>query len=76
MGRSYILKGVSLPRDYTPSKGDKLFIEGRRTAIKRVYAVDNGSTPYVDFTRSVDGTTAMSVGNLRQVARLDTGGAE
>jgi hypothetical protein len=33
--------------------------------------MDNGQTPYVDFTRPVDGTVAMSVRNLCQVARLD-----
>jgi hypothetical protein len=69
MGKSYARRGVTPPRNWEPRKGDVVYIQGHKTAIKRVGVSDG--VPYVWFTRSVDGTTAMSVGNLRQVAYVE-----
>ncbi len=71
MGKSYVVKGEALPRNYQPKKGDRLFIEGRKATIKTVIAANEGIRPeYVYFVRAVDGTTGMSTANLRMVARL------
>lgn len=69
-GGSYRQVGASIPPGWSPKKGDVVYLEGVKTTIKRV-GVDDG-TPYVWFTRSVRGTSAMSVANLRQAARIDT----
>lgn len=72
MGKTYAVKGVSIPRNYQPKIGDKVYIEGKRTGIKGVIAAEPGIRPeYVWFTRAIDGTVAMSTDNLRQCARLE-----
>lgn len=66
-GRSYATKGVSIgiPRySFDPRKGDQFYVEGQLVTIKSV------SGDMLNFNRSVDGTTGMSVSNLYQVARV------
>lgn len=68
-GRSYARKGVPMgvPRyNFDPRKGDVFYLSGKKATVKRRY--DDGGTDYVDFTRPVDGTTGMSVGNLYQAS--------
>jgi len=72
MGRSYVIRGVIPPRYWEPSKGDVVYVEGTKTRIARVGTQDG--TPYVWFRPHVRGTFAMSVGNLKQVARIEPRG--
>ena len=69
MGRSYVVRGVIPPRYWEPSKGDVVYVEGTKTRIARVGTQDG--TPYVWLRPHVRGTFAMSVGNLKQVARIE-----
>lgn len=67
MGRSYVQQGVNIgvPRySFDPRKGDEFFIQGKKTAVKRMEG------DYVHLTRSIDGMSAMSVSNLYQMARV------
>ena len=67
-GRSYVTKGVSIgiPRySFDPKTGDKFYVEGKLITIKRV-----DGEGMLHFSPSVDGTFAMSAGNLYQMARV------
>lgn len=67
-GRSYAVKGESVPSWYAPKAGEVWYLSGKRGVIKRVGESDG--TPYVWFVRPVDGTLAMSIRNLVQAGRL------
>ena len=72
-GRSYVRRGESVPMHYQPRAGEVWYVDGRKAVIKRVGTSDG--TPYVWFARPVDGTLAMSIRNLIQAGRLETGTA-
>jgi len=56
---------IGIPRyNFDPKAGDQFFIDGKSITIKRK------SDDFVTFSRSVNGTTGMSVSNLYQVAMV------
>lgn len=66
-GSTYATKGVPIriPRySFTPKAGQTFYIGGKTAVIKRVDTADD----FVYFTRAVDGTTGMSIGNLYQAS--------
>lgn len=67
-GRSYAQKGVSIgvPRySFDPKIGDQFYLEGKLITIKKV-----DRDGMLEFRPSVDGTFAMSAGNLYQATRV------
>ena len=64
-GRSYAAKGSPPPRGWEPKTGNVVYIEGRKT---KLGAKD--SDGLFRLRPPINGTTAMSGGNLRQVARI------
>jgi hypothetical protein len=71
-GRSYILRGSMPGPSYTPGPGKVFTLGGRKGVVKSVVA--DGNSKWVNFRRSVDGTTGMSLANFRQAARVENPG--
>jgi hypothetical protein len=70
--RSYILRGSMPGPSYTPGPGKVFTLGGRKGVVKSVVA--DGNSKWVNFRRSVDGTTGMSLANFRQAARVENPG--
>lgn len=70
-GRSYIVRGETPKRYWEPSQGDVVYIEGTRTKLGRPYRdSDTGKTMF-PLRPSVRGTTDMSAGNIKVIARVE-----
>ena len=72
MGRSYVRRGVSVPRWHEPKPGETYYIEGRKVTIR---APKRGEeSDYVWFRGAPGGTLGMSLGNFRQIAYYEPRG--
>lgn len=70
--RSYILRGSMPAPSYTPGPGKIFTLAGRKGVVKSVMM--DGNSKWVQFRRSVDGTSGMSLANFRQAARVENPG--
>ena len=76
MARSYVLRGVAPHPRWEPRKGETVYLGSTRTTISRIGTDPESGVPYVWFRPPVRGTVAMSVRNLKAVARITAARAE
>lgn len=70
-GRSYVVKGEVPKRYWEPSQGDVVYIEGTRTKLGKPYADPDTGKAMFPLRPSVRGTTDMSAGNIKAIARVE-----
>ena len=68
-GRSYIVKGEIPKRYWEPAQGEVVYIEGTRTKLGKPYQ-DGGSVMF-PLHPPIRGTTDMSAGNIKAIARVE-----